>query len=168
MLYLFLSIPFLAPECPHQVTEICSAKGFYKKLQMTHRRAKSRFVFRPRALSDTVYPSISSLARAEAPVDDKWCLDPRWGWARRGPGRTLSRPSPQSECRAARGQPGAGTARSGTRDQQHAFIFHPTNILVTVRRHCSSCWGYSCEQNRQNKSLQPGARRGVGRQMINT
>lgn len=63
LLYLLMSFLFPEPEYPPQVTEVCSAKGFYGKLQMTHENAKSGFIFKSRALSDTlsIHPSAASL-----------------------------------------------------------------------------------------------------------
>lgn len=69
LLYLFLSFLFLEPEYPPQATEICSAKGFYKKLQMTHGRAESWVIFKPWARSDTLstHPSAPSPGREHSP-----------------------------------------------------------------------------------------------------
>lgn len=62
LLYLLISFLFPEPEYPPQVTEICSAKGFYGKLQMTPENAKSRFIFKPRALSTlSIHPLVASL-----------------------------------------------------------------------------------------------------------
>ena len=60
-----ISFLFLEPEYPPRVTEIRSAKGFYGKLEMTHGRAESRFIFKPWALSDTlsIHPSAPSLGQ---------------------------------------------------------------------------------------------------------
>lgn len=146
--YLFLSFLFLAPECPPQVTEICSATCFHKKLQMTHRRAKSRFIFKPRALGDTVCPSVSSLTRAEAPADAKWCPDPLWCQAQGGPRWSPSWASPQSECPGSRRMVRREPLIPAQHDQHRSFTrFHSTNTLITALRPRSSCWGYSCEQN---------------------
>lgn len=63
LLYLLMSFLFPEPEYPPQVTEVCSTKGFYGKLRMTHENSKSGFIFKTRALSDTlsIHPSAASL-----------------------------------------------------------------------------------------------------------
>lgn len=57
LLYLFVSFLFFELEYSTQVTEICSAKGFYRKLQMTHTKAKSSLFLKLR-LSAIPCPSI--------------------------------------------------------------------------------------------------------------
>ena len=49
----------------------------------------------------------------------------------------------------------------------HSFIFHFKNISITARRCCSRHRGHSCEHNRRDKSLPPGAQSLEGRLMIN-
>lgn len=47
LLYLLTSFLFREPEYPPQVTEICSAKGFYGKLQMTPRTLRAGLFLNP-------------------------------------------------------------------------------------------------------------------------
>lgn len=124
--YLFLSFLFLEPEYPPQVTEICSTKGFYRKLQMTRGRAKSRFIFKPRALSDTLstHPSAPSLGQKHLPM-----LNGAWthaGTGRRGgQAWTSFQLSPRSGWVAGGGSEAetASPRELAQCDQHHSFIF---------------------------------------------
>lgn len=91
LLFFFISFPFLEPKYPPQATELCSAKGFYGRLQMTRGKAQSWLIFKSRTLGDplSIHPSISSHTRANTFAEVVTRLDPRWSW-----GAELAGPGP--------------------------------------------------------------------------
>lgn len=166
--YLFISFLFLEPEYPPRVTDICSTKGFYGKLETTHGRAESWFIFKPWALSDTlsIHPSAPSPGQKHLLM-----LSCAWPHAGAGVQRQLSQGLVPAEPRVAgQGEKGQGRNRLFQRhviNTLHSLIFYSPNISVSVCRHCSSHWRYSCEHHRQNKLPPHWSDSPLGRQMIN-